>query len=529
MGIEEIVNINISIEDAAVARAGFGVGLILGSSGKLTSKVQEFADAPAVAAVFSAGDPELVMANAYFGQEIQPEKVFIGQRDVNVKQKSKITIPLLANATLYTLTLNGTGYDFTSDADATRAEIVDGLILAVGSSEPVAFTDNGDDFDIEALVAGIPFTTVVTANLSVTALTANKSISTELAAIEQLNSEWYELLSASHLDVDIKEAAAFIQARRLSYSTSTQNPDVVDSEAEQKLLTFDADFITANLIDMNIDGIPITQVPFNTDQPTTMTDLATQIALSTKVATATVTGAREITIVMAVLDVIVPITGILVTAGASQAGGTVATIVDPTTDLGAELKALNLDRTQVMYLPTADTEYPEAAWSGRVLPADPGSITWAFQTLALVTVSKLTAPQKSKALANNLNTYVVIAGIAVTQNGTKSSGRFIDVRRGIDWLQARMEEAIFFQIANLPKIPYTDIGTSVIESEMRGVLSLGTRRQLIAQEPEPTITIPKVATVAVNDRAARLLPDVKFTATLSGAIHKVTINGTVSV
>ena len=44
MGIEEIVDVQISIADTAVTRAGFGIGLIVGSSSRLSAKVEEFAD-----------------------------------------------------------------------------------------------------------------------------------------------------------------------------------------------------------------------------------------------------------------------------------------------------------------------------------------------------------------------------------------------------------------------------------------------------------------------------------------------------
>ncbi len=537
MGIEEVVDVQISIADTAVTRAGFGIGLVVGSSGKLTAKVESFANAAAAALVYTAGDPELAAINAYFGQDLKPTSVLAAQRDADVAQKIKITIPTVQDTTAYTVTLSidgavGIDVTMTSDADATRAEIVTDLLADLVVKFPdseFTTTDNGDDFDIEIATAGLPFSATLTVNLAQSTLTANRNIETELALIEQQNDTWYALLSVSHLDVDIKRAANFIQARRKIYIASTQNADVISPEAHILTLDFDADFVTSNLIDLTIDGIPVTQTPFDTDQSTTINNLATNIIAHTSVATATVTGPRQITITASPLDVLLVVTGILVTAGASQAVGTTTTTQDPTTDLGAELKALALDRTALFFSKTADTQFPEAAWSGGILPFDPGSITWFAKTLAGITVDDLTGTEKAKALGNNVNIYTTIGGVNMTQNGTMASGRFIDIRRGVDWIQARMEENIFFQIVNLPKIPYTDAGVAIIENEIRFVLNDAIDKDVIADDPEPTITVPKVLDVSANDRAARLLPDVKFTARLAGAIHKVEIQGTVSV
>ena len=81
--------------------------------------------------------------------------------------------PTAANSTLYRVTINGTNYDYTSDADATVAEITAGLTSAInGGVEPVAATDNGTDLDIagddETANPGTPglFTVTVTGPLA---------------------------------------------------------------------------------------------------------------------------------------------------------------------------------------------------------------------------------------------------------------------------------------------------------------------------------------------------------------------------
>lgn len=88
-------------------------------------------------------------------------------------------------------------------------------------------------------------------------------------------------------------------------------------------IVFDAALITGNLVDGDVNGIPITQVPFDTDNATTLTNLAAEIQLQPEVATAVSNGTETIT-VTTVQDGDVSLTNFIVTAGASQAGTTIA-------------------------------------------------------------------------------------------------------------------------------------------------------------------------------------------------------------
>jgi len=90
-------------------------------------------------------------------------------------------------------------------------------------------------------------------------------------------------------------------------------------------LTFDAALITANQVDLNINGIAITPIVFTTDNDTTMGLLATEIALNADVDKAeviSVPGEDASIIIYPENNAVVVLTGVLVTLGASQAGGT---------------------------------------------------------------------------------------------------------------------------------------------------------------------------------------------------------------
>ncbi len=197
--------------------------------------------------------------------------------------------------------------------------------------------------------------------------------------------------------------------------------------------------------------------------------------------------------------------------------------------IAAILQQAGYLRTFVMYHQDAAFDYPEAAWFGKVLPLEPGSETWKFKTLNSISYTDITTNQQNNVLSKNANTYEYVAGVGITQEGTVAQGEYIDIIRGIDWLTSRIQEYVFSVLVNNPKIPFTDAGIACIEAEVKRVLQIGVGNDFLANDPAPKTYVPKAIDVPQQDKANRLLKNVKFTATLAGAIHFVQIRGTVSV
>lgn len=366
--------------------------------------------------------------------------------------------------------------------------------------------------------------------------------------------------------------------------------------AQVQTITFSADLITSNVINGSVDGTALSATTFATDHATTMAAIATKIAATAGVSTATVGGSgnRVITVTAQSAGVPFTLSGFAVTLGASQATVAIVETVanhgpaddlaeiseeddeyygviwnerqqdlveemaayietvrkifgtcteddtnvlndSITTDIGSVLSLANYERTFVIYNDDA-SDFADAALIGKCFPFDPGTETWKFKTLAGITVDNLTAAQRAAAAGKNVNLFVEIGGVAITQEGVMASGEYIDVIRFVDWLQARMEEAVYGRLVNLTKVPFTDTGIGIITNEIRGVLENGIRVGGIANDamdavtPTPyTISAPRAVDVSTNDRADRLLPDVRFRARLAGAIHKVNIDGVVTV
>ena len=202
---------------------------------------------------------------------------------------------------------------------------------------------------------------------------------------------------------------------------------------------------------------------------------------------------------------------------------------DDTTAVMAELAALNYARTWGLWDEDAGVSYPEAAWFGVMLAIDPGSATWAFKTLVGQDADYLNTTESESVLAKSGNIYQLIGGVSITREGTVASGEYIDIIRGVDWLESRMEEVIYSALVNNPKIPFTTSGIETIASLVSGQLQDGIEQGVIADTPPFVVTVPDIATIPTADKLARELNGITFTATLAGAIQKVVINGSVTV
>jgi hypothetical protein len=205
-------------------------------------------------------------------------------------------------------------------------------------------------------------------------------------------------------------------------------------------------------------------------------------------------------------------------------------VVDLTeiSDLASTLKDRGFKRTFCTYHPKPHS-FTAAAWMGKLLPTPPGNATWAFKTLAGVEPCLLSATQLTTLSEKNISPYVKMKGRGLMLYGKMASGEYIDVVRGIDWLHARMQERILLLMMKNPKIPYTDKGVDLVRSEIDAQLKEAVSAGVLAYQPKPEVTAPRVVDIPELTRNQRMLPDVRFSGRLEGAIHAMVIHGVVSI
>lgn len=198
------------------------------------------------------------------------------------------------------------------------------------------------------------------------------------------------------------------------------------------------------------------------------------------------------------------------------------------TDVASILNAKAYVRTAILY--SAQAAFgADAAWLGRMLPTGVGSATWKFKQLVGIVSDNLSATSVLNAQTKKANVYIPVGGVDITSEGVVASGEYIDVTRFIDWLVATMEANVYGLLINSDKIPFTNKGIATVENAVRQTLQEGVDNGGLSTTPAPVVTVPDVLNVSQSDKAARTLNNVVFTATLAGAIHKVNIQGFVSV
>ena len=227
-----------------------------------------------------------------------------------------------------------------------------------------------------------------------------------------------------------------------------------------------------------------------------------------------------------------------------------AVITDP--DVGAAsgeepataLMTGNFFRTAWWYHTDA-AAFPEVAAMSKAFVIPPGGGgtgvteggTWANMTLRGVATTRLTETQFINIRNKNGNTFEPFRNLSLTQGGKTAAGEWIDIIRGRDWLCEEMRINVFLLFVDR-RVPYTDQGIAAIRQRMDQTLSLGVRRGLIAprelnpetnkEVPSYTITVPSAVQVSQNDKANRILNDCRFKARIAGAIHAVTISGSLT-
>ena len=199
------------------------------------------------------------------------------------------------------------------------------------------------------------------------------------------------------------------------------------------------------------------------------------------------------------------------------------TEVSDTTSIATALKANSYGRTFLFYSAEA-AKYPEAGLFGSQLALPAGQATWNFKTIVGVASDNLTTAQRANAMAKFCNIYVPRAGVNSTEEGrTSTAGGYIDTVRNLDQFKSDIQVDLFSLLVNNDKLAYEDADIAVVEGALRARAQKAVDAKILASDPAPIIIVPKAADVSVNDRAIRLLPDIKVQCRVAGALHYLDI------
>ena len=626
MPLSDIVNVQITRDTQAVSEAGFGLLMILGTHKRFNDRIRFYSSIQAVGNDFIPTDLEYIAAQEAFSQTLSPEQIAIGRRTVD---NATILVETAMSPFNYTTIINGTSVTVPSTPTAQNSIVTMSANFVTGNS--IAITLNGTP------LAPIPFDTdqITTMNDIATALEANAAVDSVSITGSNL---FLNVFGKPNISAIINSFVVTGGASQPTAAITTPVQPVSPETIAQSMVTaintaalgvvathnLDGTFsltasvpgtpytldVSSTIVNPDAARVTVTQVEPNTDYTvtingvaftyTTLNEVQTNediaAALTEMIATQTAVpvsasdnldGSFEITanvpgtgFVLSVSDgilskqfglIINPYipsdtvvndlnaiqliddswyafaltdrTAATVFSAAGWAEGQIKLFGTASSDpniinlaAGVDLSSIAAKcnqsgyvRTFVLYHQDAENDFPECAWFGGVLPLDPGSETWKFKRLNSISYSNLTSTQSQNARNKKANTYEFIGGVGITREGTVAQGEFIDIVRGVDWLTSRIQEFVYSVLVNSTKVPYTDAGITAIESEVKRALQLGISNNFIANDPPPIVTVPKAANVPPTDKTQRILRNVRFQATLSGAIHVVNITGTVTI
>lgn len=199
-----------------------------------------------------------------------------------------------------------------------------------------------------------------------------------------------------------------------------------------------------------------------------------------------------------------------------------------TSDIASVMLAAGYNRTfGIWHSKVGGTEWLAAAWESGRLVAQPGSETWAFKTLQGPSFDKISTSAENAIIAKNWSMYTRTAKRSMTFDGRAGGGRYGDITRFIDWLYSDIQTSVVAAFGDNDKIDNTNEGAALIKSVIGGSLQRGERRRGIVKGSS-VVTVPDVNALTASQRATRILPDVNFSARLTGALHGVQITGLVT-
>lgn len=491
MSIDSVVEVVISRDTTVVSRPGFGVPMLCAYHTKWAERLRFYTSlAGMVSDGFATTDPAYLMAQALMSQEPKVSRFAVGRRALAPTMVVGCT-PTAQNSTTYTVQINTTPYEYTSDAAATEQEVVEGLAAAVNAGAWASETPYG----LGAHVVNDTGKVYVCRTNGTSAASGGPTgtgtgITDGTCAWDYLGPE--QAVTASENDVVLTLTADVAGALfTLALSSDYESADLWSREN----VTTDPGIAT------DLNAILLENADWYGLQ------LDSESKAEVLAAAAWVESNRRL----------------FTPATADTACGTAAT-----DDVMSSLQTAGYMRTAVLFHPKPH-QYAGVAWMGEEFPKEPGASTWKFKTLAGVDTVGLTATQIAYIEAKNGNHYTTMGGINIAQQGKTAQPEWIDVVRDLDWLHANIQADVFSLFVSADKVPYDAGGTTLVQATVQARLDQAVTKGVLRADPAPQVTVPAVADIIQSDRAARHLPDVDFGGYLAGAIHSTRIDGHVTV
>ncbi len=478
MAYSDIATVNITISDVAITQQGFGTGIFFSPHRNFVQRVLTISSPSDLDAFgFTANDPAYQAATHYFSQTPSASQMKIGRID----SSTAFTSSNVDDGASYTLT-------FTNLYDTDGTPIAD---INVQSDNPADITTLVTDLDAK--------------------ITADTELSRAVISNVVGNDLILTAISETDVEAGTYNVSYFNVASNLADFTNDGLYKI--NEAPNEILTAhtqeDGDWYFISSYDLDSIG--------NQDETFVLAMAAAVQALDAK---------KQYFVASSIVNNLSPYTR------ATQAGDS--------TSLFVKLTQSNYLNTVTFFHQNARsstggvTPFVEVAYFGANAVYDAGSVSWSNLPVVGVPVARhpvfgrlLNVTEKGYLNEKRANYVDLVAGVTFIRDGWVVSGEWIDVVRGVHWqevdMTANMQALLLGQKGG--KLTYDDQGIARVRDVVSTSLQRGVNRNFLTSFQ---VNIPRVTDIDPTKRLTRVLDQVTFTAVLAGAIHVITVNGTVS-
>lgn len=550
LDISEIIDSQITVEDNFPTREGFGTLLVLGHQNRALDRIDTYSKASDADEDYATTHFLRRALGAAFAQNPRPQTVKIGRRDGAPTQTLRV-IPITTTATFeYVLQVGDVEITYDVATSDTVALIIDGLIAAIAASTLAA----DDDGIVTALatvastqtIARTGITGVIGGDFSTARkITVTRSSHADQDAVTAVLTyvDWYGRTQTENLAFANGGGDSFTSAYPATRFVSLVIPAQAGTAGTTKVGVAAIVTTTDNTTSMDIAAPAGTWVPVRfgpkvkradatledrTANPgtTVATDLAACLAEDSDFYGVVLADGQSLDQILDAAAWCQENGKLLIAHSADSACADGTSI----TDVMYRVKDAGYVQASVLYMRNGLGYWPDSCWMGRMLPTTPGTEAWGERTLAGPSVEKLTASELAAIKAKNGNCYVRIGGISMVfgakRGGVAGSGRFLDLVRYVQALNAALKEAGIVPIVAGDGLPFDDDGLTALAATFRSKLENDRLARILRSF---TLTVPKVANIPDADRADRVATGLSYDAIYTGKIQGAQLRGRIGV
>lgn len=198
-------------------------------------------------------------------------------------------------------------------------------------------------------------------------------------------------------------------------------------------------------------------------------------------------------------------------------------ITEAKKELSQYFKTLKYNRV-VSIFKDNNTDYPNCAIMGAILPKDPGTQNLSLLPVIGIVPASLTTTKKREYESYNMNYYDYFSNEIARVGagcGKVASGEYFEYIYMIDWMATTIKENVSNLFLSQPVVPFNLFGLSLISSAIQQALATAVSRKLIEPISEKNVVMPDLSTISSQDKISGILNGIKFYFTPTGSIKHI--------